>query len=81
IKNSTGYDMHLSSARIDFKTGGLASELPVRVLLNGGTIAAKRVDVSDNGHKVSFDGEVTSVIETGARDHDIIETPGGHSLR
>jgi len=26
------------------------------------------LDVSDNGHKVSFGGEVTSMIDTGARE-------------
>lgn len=66
IKNSTGYDIRLNTARIDFKTGGLVSEEPVKVLLDGGTIAAKQLDVSDNGHKVSFGGEVTSLIDAGA---------------
>lgn len=66
IKSSTGYDIWLKTARIDFTTGGLVSEEPVRVILDGGTIAAKQLDVSDNGHKVSFGGEVTSMIDTGA---------------
>ncbi len=66
IKNSAGYDIWLKTARIDFTTGGLVSEEPVRVILDGGTIAAKQLDVSDNGHKVSFGGEVTSMIDTGA---------------
>ena len=66
IKNSAGYDIWLKTARIDFNTGGLVSEEPVRVILDGGTIAAKQLDVSDNGHKVSFGGEVTSMIDTGA---------------
>jgi lipopolysaccharide export system protein LptC len=66
IKSSTGYDIWLRTARIDFTTGGLVSEEPVRVVLDGGTIAAKQLDVSDNGHKVSFGGEVTSMIDTGA---------------
>jgi lipopolysaccharide export system protein LptC len=66
IKSSTGYDIWLRTARIDFTTGGLVSEEPVRVILDGGTIAAKQLDVSDNGHKVSFGGEVTSMIDTGA---------------
>jgi lipopolysaccharide export system protein LptC len=66
IKSSTGYDIWLRTARIDFTTGGLVSEEPVRVVLDGGTIAAKQMDVSDNGHKVSFGGEVTSMIDTGA---------------
>jgi lipopolysaccharide export system protein LptC len=66
IINSAGYDIWLNTARIDFNTGGLVSEEPVRVILDGGTIAAKQLDVSDNGHKVSFGGEVTSMIDTGA---------------
>jgi lipopolysaccharide export system protein LptC len=68
IKSSTGYDIWLRTARIDFITGGLVSEEPVRVILDGGTIAAKQLDVSDNGHKVSFGGEVTSMIDTGAQE-------------
>jgi lipopolysaccharide export system protein LptC len=66
IKSSTGYDIWLRTARIDFTTGALVSDEPVRVILDGGTIAAKQMDVSDNGHKVSFDGEVTSMMDTGA---------------
>jgi lipopolysaccharide export system protein LptC len=66
IKSTTGYDIWLRTARIDFTTGGLVSEEPVRVILDGGWVAAKQLDVSDNGHKVSFDGEVTSMIDTGA---------------
>lgn len=66
IKSSTGYDIWLRTARIDFTTGGLVSEEPVRVILDGGTIAAKQLDVSDNGHKVSFGGEVTSMIDSRA---------------
>ncbi|MGH6856468.1 MAG: LPS export ABC transporter periplasmic protein LptC [Methylocella sp.] len=66
IKSSTGYDIWLRTARIDFNTGGLVSEEPVTVILDGATIAAKQLDVSDNGHKVSFDGEVTSMIDARA---------------
>ncbi|MGB6175429.1 MAG: hypothetical protein WBF43_03590 [Methylocella sp.] len=66
IKSSTGYDIWLRTARIDFTTGGLVSEEPVTVILDGGTIAARQLDVSDHGHKVSFGGEVTSMIDTGA---------------
>ena len=68
IKNSAGYDIWLKTARIDFTTGGLVSEEPVRVILDGGTIAAKQLNVSDNGHKVSFGGEVTSMIDPGAEE-------------
>ena len=74
IKNSTGYDIWLKTARIDFKTGGLVSEEPVKVVLGGGMIAAKELDVSDNGHKISFGGEVTSTIDTGGTEPDTART-------
>jgi lipopolysaccharide export system protein LptC len=66
IKSSSGYDIWLRTARIDFTTGGLVSEEPVKVILDGGTIDANQLDVSDNGHKVSFGGEVTSMIDSRA---------------
>jgi lipopolysaccharide export system protein LptC len=65
IKSSTGYDIWLRTARVDFKSGGLVSEEPVKVVLEGGAIEAKALDVSDNGHKVSFGGEVSSTIDAG----------------
>ena len=71
IKSSTGYDIWLITARIDFKSGGLVSEEPVRVALDGGAIEAKELDVSDNGHKVSFGGEVTSRIENDDEEPDV----------
>ena len=74
IKNSAGYDIWLKTARIDFTTGGLVSEEPVKVILDGGTIAAKQLDVSDNGHKVSFGGEVTSMIDPGAGESEAAGT-------
>lgn len=66
IKNSGGYDIWLTSARIDFKTGGLVSQEPVKVVLDGGTIRAKQLDVSEHGHKVSFGGEVASTFSSEA---------------
>jgi lipopolysaccharide export system protein LptC len=63
IKNSTGYDLRLNSARMDFKTGGLVSLDPVEVQLDGGTVKANQLEVSDNGHKVSFDGDVVSMFD------------------
>ena len=70
IKSSTGYDIWLKSARIDFKSGSLVSEEPVRVALDGGAVEANQLDVSDNGHKVSFGGAVTSTIENSESEPD-----------
>ena len=63
IKSSNGYDIWLESAHVDFKSGGLVSNEPVKVVLEGGTIEAKELDVSDSGHKVSFGGDVSSTID------------------
>lgn len=79
IKNSTGYDIWLKTARIDFKTGGLVSDDPVKVVIEGGTIAAKQLDVSDHGHKVSFGGDVTSIIKTAQNEPEDTGTATGTS--
>ena len=44
-------------------TDWIAGFKAVKVILEGGAIEAKELDVSDNGHKVSFGGDVTSTIE------------------
>jgi lipopolysaccharide export system protein LptC len=80
IKNSSGYDIRLETARIDFKTGGLVSDGPVKVNLAGGTVAAQQLDVSDNGHKVSFGGDVNSVLDSGA-DEPVPSNDSTGSLR
>ena len=67
VESSTGYDLRLRTARIDFNTGGLVSEEPVNVILDGATIAAQQIDISDNGHKVSFGGDVASIIDANGR--------------
>ncbi len=66
IKNDdSGYDMRIKSARMDLKSSQLETEEPVIVFLNGGSsIAADRMDISDNGHKISFEGDVKSVIDS-----------------
>jgi lipopolysaccharide export system protein LptC len=61
IRNPTGYDMHLSTATMNFDAGSLVTEDPVDVLLNASTISADRMDISDNGHKITFVGHVKSV--------------------
>ncbi len=68
IKNSGGYDVRMKTAQIDFKTGGLNSDEPVKVIINGGTISANQMNVSDNGHKVSFDGQVASRLQPDANE-------------
>lgn len=69
IWNEIGYDIRATSANVDFEGGVLASDEPVIVLLDGGTVTANQMDIRDNGHKVSFMGDVRSLFEP-ASDED-----------
>lgn len=60
IKNTSGYDLVMQSAVMNFKTGIFSSRERLKVDVSGGTIASDKLDVTDNGHKVSFEGGVTS---------------------
>lgn len=77
IWNEIGYDIRASAATIDFEGGVLASDEPVQVLLNGGTVSANQMDIRDNGHKVSFAGAVKSFIEPASDDPKPTESPAG----
>ncbi len=61
IKSTGGYDLMMRSAVMNFKTGIFSSRERLKVDVSGGTIAADQLDVTDNGHKVSFEGGVTSL--------------------
>ncbi|HKH80376.1 MAG TPA: LPS export ABC transporter periplasmic protein LptC [Methylovirgula sp.] len=70
IKNDvSGYDMRMRSATVDLQSSALLTEEPVLVIMNdGSTISADRMDITDNGHKISFQGEVKSVVDSGGMD-------------
>lgn len=65
IKNAyAGYDMFTQKVEIDFSTGKMITDTPVKLLLAGGSVVkSDRMSVSDNGHKISFVGHVNSVID------------------
>ncbi len=67
IKNDmSGYDMRLRSATLDLDSSALVTEEPVTVLMDdGSTISADRMDISDSGHKILFEGQVNSTIVVG----------------
>lgn len=67
IKNDVRYSIFMKTAQMDFKTGSLTSREPVNVVLQGGVVAADQMVVENDG-KVSFEGDVKSVIESGAND-------------
>lgn len=72
IKNdASGYDIRLRSATLDLNSSALVTEEPVFVTLDSGdTISADRMDITDSGHKISFQGQVKSSILTGDADSD-----------
>jgi lipopolysaccharide export system protein LptC len=63
IKNPTGYELHLSTATMLFNAGSLITDDPVEVLLHANIITADRMEITDNGHKMSFIGHVKSIIK------------------
>ncbi|MDB5572667.1 MAG: hypothetical protein JWM36_2010 [Hyphomicrobiales bacterium] len=62
ITSTSGYDILLRSADIDFKKGAMSSADPVTVKMTNGSVAADALDISDNGAMVSFVGNVKSII-------------------
>ncbi len=61
IKNTSGYDLVMRNAVMNFKTGVFSSSEHVKVDVSGGTISSDQLEVTDDGHKVSFNGAVTSL--------------------
>lgn len=61
---STSYDIDMKSAKMDFKTGTVATEQDVKVVLSGGEILADRMNILDNGQNIVFQGGVRSTFES-----------------
>jgi lipopolysaccharide export system protein LptC len=65
IKNDdAGYDMFTQKVEMDFVSGKMITDTPVKLLLSGGSVVnADHMSISDNGHKISFRGHVNSVVD------------------
>jgi lipopolysaccharide export system protein LptC len=61
VRTDSGYDVKLSSAFVDFKGGSVVSKEPVRVDFSGGSIQADRLDITDSGQRMVFEGRVHTV--------------------
>jgi len=59
ISSSAGYTGRLSEATIDVKKGNVVSESPVEVIMLNGTLNASRMELTNNGELVRFDGNVS----------------------
>jgi len=60
LRTRNGYDIRTGSADIQFKAGRVVAPGAVQVSMNGGTIAADRMEILDNGNEIVFDGHVVS---------------------
>jgi len=60
ITTGDGLTARLRSARVEFKSGDMRSEEPVRVESKEGTIDADRLDITGNGKVITFTGHVRS---------------------
>lgn len=63
LKSSTGYEAYLSEASVDIRKGNIVSEKPVRVKLLNGTLNGNRMEITNAGEVVKFDGGVTMVLD------------------
>ena len=81
VQTTTGYDIHLESAKMKFKTGDISSEQPVNVRMQGGEISADSLQMIDNGKKVTFIGNVRSRLEPVSDDTGNKQAPIKEQLR
>lgn len=64
IINDSGYDLRMPSATVNVRSSSIITNEPVVVLLNGGRVVADRMDIEDDGHKITFDGDVHSTVDS-----------------
>jgi lipopolysaccharide export system protein LptC len=62
LTSSNGYEGHLTEAVVDVKRGNVVSDKPVTLKSEDGVLNANRMEVSDSGHVIRFDGGVAMVL-------------------
>jgi lipopolysaccharide export system protein LptC len=62
IASSTGYAARLNDAVVDMHSGNVTSTKPVWVKLLNGFLNAKRLEITDNGAVIRFDGGVSMTL-------------------
>lgn len=81
ITSTSGYDLALETARVDFKAGTLVSDLPVSLRLDGATIRGERMMLDDRRHVISFDGGVSSSFDPHPAKNANLAVPSASSAR
>jgi lipopolysaccharide export system protein LptC len=71
ILNVSGYEFIMKSVTMNFKSNDMVTDEPATLLLNGARFDAERMSISDNGHKVTFEGSVKSVIQQDSTDTSV----------
>ena len=62
LASSTGYAARLPEAIVDMHSGNVISNKPVKVKLLNGFLDAKRLEISENGAVIRFDGGVAMTL-------------------
>ena len=62
LVNSANYQAKLSEAVINVRTNHMVSEHPVEVMMKQGTVNANRLEVTNSGEVIRFEGGVTMVL-------------------
>ena len=62
LVNSPNYQAKFSEAVVNVRTNHMVSEHPVEVIMRQGTINANRVEVTNGGEVIRFEGDVTMVL-------------------
>jgi lipopolysaccharide export system protein LptC len=62
LASSTGYAARLTEAVVDMHSGNVVSNKPVWVKLLNGFLNAKRMEITENGNVVHFDGGVSMTL-------------------
>jgi lipopolysaccharide export system protein LptC len=62
LVNSANYQAKLSEAVVNVRTNHMVSEHPVEVIMRQGTINANRLEVTNSGEVIRFEGGVTMVL-------------------
>lgn len=68
VVSSADFEILLRDALINVRGGSVASEQPVEVRMMQGKLNANRLEVTESGELVRFDGGVTLVIDSAAAD-------------
>jgi lipopolysaccharide export system protein LptC len=78
VRTDGGQEVHMRSAFVDFKSGGVTSNEPVTVILGGnGQIEAEGLKVTDSGKVLSFKGRVRTTFMPAAASEFASPAPAG----